>query len=73
MQQNTPFGIEAYPILNAHAHLYASHIPQTPPIILPSNEIRENEWTPNSEGAYPPAMEPTVIPIIIIVFLDNVF
>ena len=40
-----------------------------PPIVLPTNEA-ENESAPNSIGAYPPAMEPMTIPIMINFFLD---
>jgi hypothetical protein len=46
-------------------------MPSNPPMELPTNEA-ESESTPNSTGAYPPAMEPITIAIIIIFFLDIV-
>jgi hypothetical protein len=52
--------------------VYANHIPSIPPATLPSNEVRENESAPSSEGIYPPAKEPTIIPSIIIDFRDMV-
>jgi len=47
-------------------------MPSIPPATLPSSEVRENESAPSSEGTYPPAKEPTIIPSIIIDFRDMV-
>jgi len=44
-------------------------MPRNPPMALPINEA-EIESTPSSIGAYPPAMEPITIPIMINFFLD---
>ena len=44
-------------------------MPSNPPMALPINEA-EIESAPNSIGAYPPAMEPITITIMINFFLD---
>ena len=44
-------------------------MPSNPPMVLPINEA-EIESAPNNTGAYPPAMEPITIPIMINFFLD---
>ncbi|PKN37785.1 MAG: hypothetical protein CVU62_08660 [Deltaproteobacteria bacterium HGW-Deltaproteobacteria-2] len=41
-------------------------------MVLPTNET-EIESAPSSIGAYPPATEPIIIPIIMKLFLDIVF
>jgi len=46
-------------------------MPNSPPIVLPAKEA-DIESTPNSIGAYPPAMEHITIAIIIKLFLDMV-
>lgn len=60
-------------MLSDQVSLYATQTPSIPPTILPSNEVRENESAPSNEMIYPPAKEPTIIPIIIIDFRDIVF
>ncbi|MFH1076249.1 MAG: hypothetical protein V1753_05320 [Pseudomonadota bacterium] len=47
-------------------------MPRVPPTKLPSSEIMERSSIPKSDGIYPPAMEPTTIPNIIIFFRDIV-
>ncbi len=46
-------------------------MPSNPPMVLPINEAKI-ESAPNNTGAYPPAMEPITIPIMISFFLDMV-
>jgi hypothetical protein len=45
-------------------------MPSIPPAPLPSSEASENPSAPSKPGKYPPAREPIVIPIIIMVFRD---
>ncbi len=52
--------------------LNASHIPSIPPAALPSNVVREIALAPSRVGIYPPALEPIIIPSIIIDFRDIV-
>jgi len=45
-------------------------MPSIPPAALPSSEASENPPAPSKPGKYPPAMEPIIIPNIIIFFRD---
>jgi hypothetical protein len=45
-------------------------MPSNPPMALPANEA-VIESAPSRIGAYPPAAEPIIIPIIIKLFLDT--
>ena len=48
----------------------AIHMPSIPPAQLPSSEVSENASAPSKPDKYPPATEPIIIPIIIMVFRD---
>ena len=50
-------------------NLYAIQMPRIPPTELPRSEIIRSSL-PKGEGIYPPAIEPTTIPNIIIFFRD---
>lgn len=50
---------------------YANQMPKTPPRVLVNNEVTEKKSAPHISGTYPPAMEPTTIPSMIMDFRDT--
>ena len=59
-------------LLMFYESLYVIHTPSSPPAVLVKSDIMRSS-TPNREGAYPPAMEPTIIPNIISFFRDIIW